>query len=150
MPTARRPDRLFWLSLAIAMIAAASPVAAAPVKLGVRVIHAHKKTTSIDPKLKDLAKDFAALGFSAYELKDEATFNLETETTGRMQLPSGVWMMVKPLEIGADGRLRLEMRIEQMKFKTVVIVGKGGTVAIGGPPYDDGALIFAVTRPGSE
>jgi len=64
-----------------------------------------------------------------------------------MQLPNGEWMVVKPLGLEADGKLKLELSAEKLKFKTTVAIGPGATLVVGGPPFDGGALIVAVSRP---
>lgn len=122
---------------------------AAPVELLVKVVHAHSLNTTVDPKLAALVKDFKDLKFTGYQLKDEAKFNLELSATGRMQLPSGAWMTIQPQSLASDGKLRLALEIKDLKFKSTVSVSPGATVAVGGPAFEDGALILAVTRPGA-
>ncbi len=136
------------LAAAFAVLVSVPQVAdAAPVRLAVKIVYAHHEGNHIDPKLKKLAHELAALKFSAYELADEATFNLELGSTGRMQLPSGKWMTVTPREIAQDGKLRVDLTIEKIQFKATVAIAKGGTLAVGGPPHAKGVLILAVTRP---
>ncbi len=119
--------------------------AAAPVVLDVKVIHAHNKSAVVDPRIAGIVKDLGALKYTGYELKDQATFNLEPKAVGRMRLPSGAWLTLTPLDV-SDDKLRLELEVKELKFKTVVSIAKGATLAIGGPAYDQGALILAVTR----
>lgn len=123
---------------------------AAAVELLVRVVHANSQNSAVDPKLTELVKDFKDLKFTGYQLKDEAKFNLELKATGRMQLPSGAWMTIQPQGMDKDGKLRLALEIKDLKFKSTVAVSPGGTVAVGGPAFDNGALILAVTRPGAQ
>jgi hypothetical protein len=120
--------------------------AAEPVHLDVKVIYAHNKTTGIDPKLKKLAKDLSSLKFTAYELKDEAALQLELGSTGRVQLPTKEWLSVRPRELADDGKLRVDLEIEKIKLKTTSTIAKDGTLAIGGPAYQDGTLILAISR----
>jgi hypothetical protein len=135
------------MKLVALLFVLALPAQAAPVQLAVKVVHAHDQNEQIDPKLAALVKEWKALKFKGYTLLDEATFALELLAKGRMQLPSGAWMTVEPREFAQDGKLRLELVIADMKFRTTALVGQGATVAVGGPPYDKGALILAVTRP---
>ena len=140
-----------WLRLATGLVLCAvffvaRPASAAPVQLGIRIVHAHSRMTMVDPRIAELAKDFAKLKFTAYELKDEAAFSLELGSTGRMQLPSKDWMFVRPVALGEDGKLRLELVVERLKFRSTVVIAPQGTLAVGGPAYDDGSLILAVTR----
>jgi hypothetical protein len=131
----------------VALILGAPRVVSAttPVTLDVKIIHAHNKSTQVDPRIAAIVKDLGALKFTGYDLKDQETFPLEPKSIGRMKLPSGAWLTLTPLELSHD-KLRLELEIKDLKFKTVVTINKGATLAIGGPPYDRGALILAVTR----
>ncbi len=122
----------------------ARPAAASEVPLGIKVIHATKGKNSVDAKLKGLVKDFKGLPFSSYALLDEATFKIEQGSTGRMQLPNKAWMTLQPQDL-RDGKLRLDLEIKDLKFKTTVVIPKGKTIAVGGPRYDGGAMILAVT-----
>ncbi|MEL6545640.1 MAG: hypothetical protein AAFQ82_13495 [Myxococcota bacterium] len=128
-------------------MAALLPVAAqaTEVPLEIKVIHAKKGKDSVDSALKGLVKDFKGLPFNSYSLLDEATFKIEIDSTGRMQLPSKAWMALRPKELrGKD--LRLDIEIKELKFKTTVVVPEGKTIAVGGPRYDGGHMILAVTR----
>ncbi|HSI02909.1 MAG: hypothetical protein ACAI38_00220 [Myxococcota bacterium] len=136
-----------FILTAIAYLSLAAPAfAAEPVTLGVKVIYAHNKATGIDPKLKKLAKDLSSLKFTAYELKDEAQLSLELGATGRVQLPTKEWLFVKPRDIDQYGKLRVDLEIEKIKLKTTSIIAKDGTLAIGGPAFQDGTLILAISR----
>ena len=119
---------------------------APPIRLDVRVIHAQAAGSFVDPKIKDLMQEFANLKYSSFPLRDEATFRLELLSSGRIQLPNGKWMHILPKEILADGKLRLDLTVEELKFKTQVAIAENATLAVGGPPYQDGALILAVRR----
>ncbi len=133
------------VALALALMAA-RVAEAAPVRLNLKIIHAHNKGKQIDPKLKKLVKQFASLRFSAFELKDEANFNLEIGASGSMQLPGGEWMKINTQSLH-DDKLRLELVVDKLKFKTTVTIASGATLAVGGPAFEDGSLILAITRP---
>lgn len=141
-------DRPLMRHLVVAfLVLLASPAVAeaTEVPLTITIIHARKGPANIDPKLKGLVKDFKGLPFSSYELKDEATFKLELGSRGRLQLPSGAWLAVVPKNLKGD-TLRLAIAIKDYKFRTTVAIQPGKTLAVGGPPYEGGALILAVTR----
>jgi hypothetical protein len=140
--------RLSYRASALALVALVWSTAAhaAGHKLAIRVVHASNVSQKVDAKLQDLAKELAALKFTSFELKDEATFELENGAVGRMQLPSKQWMTVTPLGLSADGKLKIDLAVKDLKFKTTVALGPGATLAVGGPAYQEGALILAVTR----
>ncbi len=120
--------------------------AAKPESLNIKVIHAHNRSTAVDPRIEKLVKQFK-LAFTAYELKDEAEFSLELGSIGRMQLPGGEWMSVIAKELAADGKLKLELTVDKLKFKSTVSIDPGATLAVGGPAQQDGALLLAISRP---
>lgn len=119
---------------------------AAPLPIKVRTIYAHKQSNHIDERVKDLVREFK-LPFTAYELKDEVSFVLERGSSGRLQLPNGEWMSVTAKDLSADGKLRIDFAVDKLKFKTTAMIGAGATLAVGGPPFSEGTLILAVSRP---
>lgn len=135
----------WFAAFCLVTVALWAPTAqASEVPLGIKVIHATKGKSSVDAKLKGLVKDFKGLPFDSYTLLDEASIKLEQGSTGRMQLPSKAWMSLKPQEL-RNGKLRLDVEIKDLKFKTTVVIPEGKTIAVGGPRYDGGAMILAVT-----
>jgi len=75
MEAMKRLSNLLWFASALLAISIWTRTAmAAPVQLNIKVIYAHSKSKLIDPKLKDLAKQFSKLKFTAYELKDEGSY----------------------------------------------------------------------------
>jgi hypothetical protein len=114
-------------------------------RLGVQVIYASHEATGTDPRLRAVIKGLGSLRYESYQLRDEATFSLETGSAGRMQLPSQSWLSLRPRGLSEDGRLRLELEVDDWQLKSTLALSPGATVAVGGPPFGDGALILAVT-----
>ena len=134
------------LALAAALLTTgtATIAVATPAALTVKVIHASTQGSQIDPKLEKLAKELAALKFSSFRLHEEAKLSLGVNDTTRMRLPGGQWMGLRHVK-AADAKLRLEIEIKKMQFKTTVAIAPGATVALRGPAYDGGTLILAIT-----
>ena len=149
MPTARTnlSSSLAMLTVGLGVALAARGAEAAPVSVELKIIHAHNKSKTIDPKIQALAHQLQKLAFTGYTLKDEAVLSLELSAAGRMQLPNGEWLVVTPLALETDGKLKLELAVEKLKFKTTVAIAPGATLVVGGPAFDGGALIVAVSRP---
>lgn len=116
-----------------------------PHQWGVKIIYASNDRGADDPRLRTLSKQLSSLKFTNYQLRDEATFSLEPGATGQMELPNHGWLRLKPQGDAPDGRLRLDIAMEPLQFKTTVAVATGATVAVGGPPFAEGTLILAVT-----
>ena len=125
-----------------------SPAFGAEASLEVKVIHATRSGLGVDPELKPLVADFAKLKFTSYKVLDRASIKLGPKSTSRFQLPNGVWVEVNPIELSEKGVWRVRIEAPRLKFKSVVAINPGGTVAVGGPSYKSGALIFALTRGG--
>ena len=141
-----------WLPLLAATAIIASPVAnaeAAPNRLSVQVILARKTDGPVDPKLQKLAQQLKKLKFKSFQLKDHAQFNLEIGASGRMQLPGGQWMNVSAKGLAKKGKmLRTDISVENAEFRTTVLISKGATVVVKGPPFKGGTLILAIKRGG--
>lgn len=141
----RRPTRL--LGLACMLLVSACHSALEPSRaLGIQVIYATNHGQTIDPRLRPLVGELGSLKFTSYQLRDEATFRLEPGSAGRLQLPNQSWLSLTDRGMAEDGKLRLEIAVPELQFKTTVALANGATVAVGGPPFADGALILAVTR----
>ena len=114
--------------------------------LSVKVIHATKSGVEIDPEIKSLARDFSQLKFTSFKIVDKARINVAIGGSSKFQLPNGLWMKVTLLSVDKDGGMRLQIAAKKLKFKSTIAIKLGGTVAVGGPSYKGGALIFALSR----
>ena len=142
------PIALFLLAGALQMPAKAAPKSAQPpiMDLKLKVIHATKSKSHVPVSLKKLVEPFASLGFTSYVLTDEISVSLSLGASSRVEMPNGMWMEVRAEELTPNGMLKLLISSKKPKFKSRVNVGAGATIAVGGPPHQDGALIFAITR----
>ena len=59
-------------------------------------------------------------------------------------------MSVVAKELGADGKLKLDLTVDKLRFKSTVSIDPGATLAVGGPAQQEGALLLAITRPKPE
>ena len=83
----------------------------------------------------------------SFELKDEIHLNVAVPSTTRVQLPISTWMSVRARDMVEDNKLRVDFEVEKFEFKATASIAPGATLAVGGPPFQDGWLILAVTRP---
>ena len=123
-----------------------SSALAAEHALKIKIIHATKKGAAVDPEIKSLAADFSQLKFTSFRVVDKAEIKVSVGGSSKFQLPNGLWMTVLLKEVAKDGALRLQIEAAKLKFKSQIGIKAGGTVAVGGPSYKDGALIFALSR----
>ena len=138
------------LSWAILLFLGASDVAFANsekrITLDIQVIHASHAGSQIDPKLAKLVQGFSNLDFTSYALKDEMKIDVQLGASTRVQLPNKMWMQVQASPSKQPGMIQLGISSEKPKFKTKVNIRPGATIAVGGPPFEKGSLIFAITR----
>ena len=123
-----------------------SSVEAAEHVLKVQIIHATKSGTAVDAELRPLVRDFSRLEFSSFRVIDRALIKVAVGGNSKFQLPNGIWMDVVLKELDLDGGLRLKISAQKLKFKSTIAIKPGGTVAVGGPVYKGGALIFTLRR----
>ncbi len=138
------------LSWAILLFLGASDIAFANsdkrITLDIQVIHASHKGKHVDAKLTKLVQGFSNLDFTAYALKDEMKIDVQLGASTRVQLPNKMWMQVQASASKQPGMIQLGISSDKPKFKTKVNIRSGATIAVGGPPYEQGSLIFAITR----
>jgi hypothetical protein len=124
-------------------------LATATVELKVRIVYGHNRATALDPKLNDLFGLLKNLAYHAFELKQEDSLHLqvdgdEVSHTG----PSGRHIVVTAKSYQKKKRqaqIRIELEIPELKFRTKASVMEGATLVIGGPKFEDGVLLFALT-----
>ena len=115
--------------------------------LNIKIIHATKGGVEVDAEIKSLANDFSQLKFTSFKIIDKAKIDVAIGGSSKFQLPNGLWMKVTLLRVDKDGGMRLKIEAKKLKFKSTIAIKPGGTVAVGGPSYKEGALIFALSRP---
>lgn len=135
---------------AVLRVASASAESTPPEgnNIRVRVIQANEQGDRVDPQLRSLVRDFKHLKYTSYRLRDVATFQLALGASGQMQLPGGEWLKLTARQVVKGAKLRLDVAIDKLRFKTTVALAEGATLAVGGPPWGDGVLILALTREG--
>ena len=117
------------------------------VEIRVTVVHATHQGTQVDAALEDLKRQLHDFGFTSYRLKEQKTLGLGMKEKGTVPLPDTRVLEVTPLAREPDGRLKIQVTIGPKKIlDTTVIVEPGGTFIIGGPKYEGGVLMIAVTQ----
>ncbi|RMG11510.1 MAG: hypothetical protein D6729_17855 [Deltaproteobacteria bacterium] len=133
---------------ALLLLAAAQPAwAGTEVSIQVTVVHASHAGKRVDPALKDLQRQLEDFGFTSYVLEDQRKLTLKLKAPGEVPLPGGRVLTVTPVAREPDGRLKIRVAIGPKKIlDTTVIVEPGGTFIIGGPKYEGGVLMIAVSH----
>lgn len=145
----RRNSRIARLG-AILLFLGASDIAFANsdnrITLDIQVIHASHIGKQVDAPIQKLVQTFTNLDFTSYSLKDEMKIEVQLGASTRVQLPNKMWMQVQAKPSSQAGMIQLGISSDKPKFKTKVNIRPGATIAVGGPPFDKGSLIFAITR----
>ena len=138
--------RCLTLSFAIAFGFMSSDAAAqSQYKMSIRVIHATKDGTRVDPGVVDLKADLAQLAFTSFKLLDGHTKTVFDREVVALEFPGSRWLEVRTRGVAKDGSLKVSMKVRDLKFKAKAKVGAGSTVLLGGPPHQNGSIILAVT-----
>lgn len=117
------------------------------VKVVVKTIYASKNKNSIDPKIKDLVKEFnSVVKYSSYELLDQKTLTLTKGQKGIVKIPGGRTIGITSKGINS-GRVSLEIEYfkrnnEKLKTNSALPNNRGLTLA--GPEYKGGILFFNI------
>jgi len=91
--------------------------------------------------------ELTKLGFRGFALRDEAIFNLELHSIGRLELPNGEWLLAQPLGVDHGDRLRLALSIGAAGLRTELTLSSGTPAVVVGPSFEVGALVLALDRP---
>ncbi len=149
-------ERIFSLTrtalLAVACILLCSGIVALPAQADVfntevRIILASNSDQGFDPRLLDLKKDLLALNYMSFQLLDQTGISLEKGKAGKIKIPGKRILKLTPSDF-SKGKIEMEVLIKEGKstlLKTRIRIENHGTVMIGGPPYETGFLVLAVT-----
>jgi hypothetical protein len=113
----------------------------------VRIILASNSDQGFDPRLLDLKKDLLALNYMSFQLLDQSGLSLQKGKAGKIDIPGKRILKLTPTDF-SQGKIEMEVLIQEGKsnlLKTRIRIENHGTVMIGGPPYETGFLVLAVT-----
>ena len=131
----------------VLVLAAAMPARGQEFRTEVRVILASNSDQGFDPRLTDLKPDLLALNYMSFQLLDQAGLSLRRDQAGRLAVPGGRRMTVVPRAM-EGGKIGMDVEVTEGKVslvKTHLRIENHGTVIIGGPPYQAGFLLLAVS-----
>jgi len=137
---------ILW-GLAIFLGGHAQAAAAEAFDIEVRIILASNADKGIDSRLLDLTKDLQTLNYMSFEQLDTVGLSLEKGKTGKVSLPGGRVMELTP-EAFEKGKVNLQVKILEKGssiLTTRLRIANHGTVLLGGPSYNLGFLVLALT-----
>jgi len=141
--------RLICILWCLGLFLLRPPLAAAfsDILVNVEVIKASRHSTDIDPVLKDLAKELApVLNYSGFSLLKKTEIRLNPKEKGEVILSSDRVLELRFLGF-EDKQARLLVKIlekGQETFRTTLLMVDKGSILIGGPPHQDGALLLRI------
>ena len=133
--------------LAIFLGGHAQAAAAEAFDIEVRIILASNADKGTDSRLLDLTKDLQTLNYMSFEQLDTVGLSLKKGRTGKVSLPGGRVMELTP-EAFEKGKVNLQVKILEKGssiLTTRLRIVNHGTVLLGGPSYNLGFLVLALT-----
>ena len=127
----------------------ASPLIAskASIKIMVEVIKASKDSNKVDAELKYLVKEISpVLNFTSFALLKKSEVRIAQKGVEEITLPAGRILDIQFLSF-EEQHARVQVRILEKKtetFRTVLLLVDEGSVFIGGPPHEGGALLLRI------
>lgn len=117
------------------------------VKVVVKTIHASKNSNSIDPRIRNLVKEFkSVVKYSGYKLLDEKNLSLTDGKKVVIQIPGGRTMSITSKGVNG-GRVSLEIEYfkgKNNKLTTSIGLPNNDDASLAGPEYDGGVLFFNI------
>jgi hypothetical protein len=142
--------KIVLLSAASILFCFSTPTFAADAEVfntEVRIILASNSDRGFDPRLLDLKNDLLALNYMSFQLLDQAGIALKRGEAGKLKVPGKRILELIPTDF--DQR-KISMQVLMTEkgsslLNTRIRIENHGTVIIGGPPYEAGFLVLAVT-----
>lgn len=134
--------------LLLAAITASAPARSqSSVNLTVQVIHASNAGTSVDPALAKIRAQLGSMKYSSYKLLETRPFSTALGAKHAMPLPGGRTLDLYPFGL-SGGSLELLVTItdgSKRLLDTTFRLSNNGTILVGGPAYNDGVLLVAIS-----
>ena len=138
----------FFLGLLLICSVCITSWAQADAQARLRIIGASNSGASIDPALRDVHNQLGSLfSFTSYRLLRDEVFNLSLNRPITIPVHPGRSIAV---ELVGQKRNLAEFRVRVIRegadiLNTVVRLGPGRTVLIGGPKHGEGVVILALS-----
>ncbi len=113
----------------------------------VRIILASNSDQGFDPRLLDLKNDLLALNYMSFQLIDQAGISLKRGETGKLKVPGNRILELTPADFD-QRKISMQVRMTgkgSSLLNTRIRIENHGTVIIGGPSYEAGFLVLAIT-----
>lgn len=136
--------RELGVSLVLALLLPAAPAAAqhvSPVRLEIMVTHASSTPGPVDPGAAELHRQLHEdFRYESLRVLQRKTLHLQVNEIGKMKLPNGRWVRVRPLnQVG--NRLLMAVEVEG-SLATDLRLRNHRRVSIGSHRYKDGTLVI--------
>ncbi len=140
------------VAVPLALAQADEPAPAA--SCDVRVVHALKEGSGIDPRITKLRPYLEKAHFSEwhqFKLLDDKQLKLQPQGAAGFELPNGRKVTLTYLDhfiAENEHRLRIRLTIDRPDkrvLETTFVLDEGGVVLQGGQKYENGRLILGIT-----
>jgi hypothetical protein len=144
-----------WVVIAVIGLAGAVAADEPPAKCELRVIHALKEGSGIDPRITRLRPYLERAPFTAwhqFKMLDDKQLEIQPHGAAEFELPNGrkgtLTYVDHSLAADGDHRLRLNLVLDKAGkhvINTTFVLDEGGVVMHAGQKYQNGLLIIGLS-----
>jgi len=113
----------------------------------VEVIKADRRSETVEPQMKELTREISpVLNYTGFSLIRKSVLSLRVKERGSVPMSAGKKAEVTFVAFDQE-KARLLVRIVEGKketFQTTLLMADKGSAFIGGPPYENGALLLRI------
>ena len=140
------PALVVTLSLLIPLFGAGEAYAVERLGVEIRIISAQGGKDHVDAALTRFTPDFKKLPYKSFRQLDFQAKELRQGEWVSMQFPGPERRLLKvQYRDDRDGKHRMRIAIDGLKFRTSIRIPDNGTIIVGGPRYQKGVILLAVT-----
>lgn len=118
------------------------------VAITIRIIAASPTKGEVDKRLVKLQKRLSDFAFASYRLLSEQQVVLGLDSKETLTLPGNRVLEIRPLKFEKSGKLRIGILLygksEAKLMDADYSIEPGGDILIGGPKWEDGALLVFI------
>jgi hypothetical protein len=141
IPPSRGPRELALVAALLLLAGSAAAQSGVPLRLEIMVTHASSRPGPVDPGAAELHRQLRQdFRYESLRVLQRETLRLRVDEIGKMKLPNGRWVRVRPLN-QAGNRLLMAVEVEG-SLATDLRLRNHRRVSIGSHRYKDGTLVI--------
>lgn len=126
------------------MVLLCNSVYSQEITISITVVKASNDKDYFDPALENISSQLKSLNYRSYSMLTNVSKSAYLKNDLQFTLPGNDELKI--VVVGMENDLiELLVSIEKVGFKTNLKIVNGGTVIMGGNPYEDGSMVIALT-----